>query len=252
MIWHERGGTGPRTILLLHGLGATGAVWSGVRRIIESRSNAQYVVVDLSGHGGSRWRTTYSVGELAADLVPFIPVDAHTIVAGHSLGAYLGLALASGWFGVRIAGVLGIGPKISWTEKDLQTMRELAARPVRTFDEPAEAVSRYRRMSGLTEEVTSGDEPLARGTTRTEEGFRLSQDPRSFLVAGAPFSSLIGSATCPVVLARGEGDQMVSTDELRAHCKDAVVIPGAGHNAHVEKPDAVVDLIERLYAQTPR
>jgi pimeloyl-ACP methyl ester carboxylesterase len=248
MIWHERGGTGSCTILLLHGLGATGAVWTGVRRAIESRPDTQYVVADLSGHGGSRWRTTYSVGELTADLVPLLPVEGRTIVVGHSLGAYLGLALASNWFGVRVTGVLGIGPKIAWTAKDLQTLRELAGRPVRTFEQQAEAVSRYRRLSGLTEDVAPGDEFLARGITYTEEGYRFSQDPRTFLVAGASFSSLIASATCPVMLARGEGDQMVATDELRVHCQHAVMIPGAGHNVHVEKPNAVADLIERLDA----
>ena len=38
MTWCESGGTGPRAILLLHGLGATAAVWSGVRREIEQRA----------------------------------------------------------------------------------------------------------------------------------------------------------------------------------------------------------------------
>jgi len=31
-IWHESGGQGDRTILLLHGLGATAAVWAHVEK----------------------------------------------------------------------------------------------------------------------------------------------------------------------------------------------------------------------------
>ena len=76
-----------------------------------------------------------------------------------------------------------------------------------------------------------------------DEGWRLSQDPRTFGVAGAPFDSLVTSARARVILARGERDPMVSTAELRAHAADAVELAGCGHNAQVEKPDAIVDLL---------
>ncbi len=39
---------------------------------------------------------------------------------------------------------------------------------------------------------------------------------------------------------------MVTGEELRAHAGDAHTIAGAGHNAHVEQPAAVVALLERL------
>jgi pimeloyl-ACP methyl ester carboxylesterase len=88
--------------------------------------------------------------------------------------------------------------------------------------------------------------PLARGVVKHEEGWRLSQDPRTLAVAGAPFDSLSNSARARVILARGERDQMVSMAELRAHASDAVEIAGCGHNAQVEKPGAIVDLLQRL------
>jgi pimeloyl-ACP methyl ester carboxylesterase len=53
-----------------------------------------------------------------------------------------------------------------------------------------------------------------------------------------------------VILARGERDSMVSTAELRAHAADTVEIAGCGHNAQVEKPDAIVDLLQRLIASS--
>ena len=250
MIWHQRGGQGPQTLLLLHGLGATGAVWNGVCRSIEARGTAQWIVADLSGHGGSGWRSTYSVGELAADLVPLLQSASDVGVIGHSLGTYVGLALAGGWFGVRIRAVLGVGPKVTWRDEDLQVMSDLAARPARCYGSEAEALARYRRVSGITEDIASGTDVLARGVAGTEEGFRLSQDPQTFRVGGAPFRSLISSATCPVLLARGERDQMVSTAELQVYCADAITLAGVGHNAHIEKPDEIVDLMERLSINT--
>ena len=121
-----------RTLLLLHGLGATAAAWNGVRREIEQRSLGE------SARAGPQraWRigmasVSTPLAAYAAEVAALVHGKDDAFVIGHSLGAYIGLALASGWFGVEVAGVLGIGPKITWTEADLQGVRELAARPPR-------------------------------------------------------------------------------------------------------------------------
>jgi pimeloyl-ACP methyl ester carboxylesterase len=56
-------------------------------------------------------------------------------------------------------------------------------------------------------------------------------------------AGLLSAVTCPVVLARGEHDPMVSHEELAGLVPDAVTLPGLGHNAHVEDPAAVLDLL---------
>jgi pimeloyl-ACP methyl ester carboxylesterase len=84
------------------------------------------------------------------------------------------------------------------------------------------------------------------GVLHTPGGWRLAQDPGTFAVAGAPFTSLASAAQARVILARGERDPMVSFEELRAHARPAYDIRGAGHNAHVEDPRAVLGLIEVL------
>jgi pimeloyl-ACP methyl ester carboxylesterase len=243
MTWCESGGKGSRTFLLLHGLGATAAVWIGVRRAIEQRALGRWFAPDLGGHGGSAWQRQYTIGGHAAEVAELVRDSQELFVIGHSLGAYIALALASRWFGIEVAGVLGIGPKITWSEADLQGSREIASRPVRWYATAEEAWARYRRASGLDPAVAPTDDWLARGIVQGDEGWRLSQDPRTFGVAGAPFDSLVRSARARVILARGERDPMVSTDELRAHAAGAVEIAGCGHNAQVEKPDAIVDLL---------
>src|SRR5215831_7278382 len=247
MIWYESGGGGGRTVLLLHGLGATAAVWKSVGRALQERGTTRWLSVDLGGHGGSDWQASYSVGQLAAQLAePLQQQMRESYIVGHSLGVYVGLALASGWFGIAVRGVLGIGPKISWPAADLQAAGELAARPVRFYPTGEEAWARYRRVSGLGADIAPDDDWLARGTVQTERGWRLAQDPRTFAVAGAPFVSLAASATAPVLLARGERDAMVSLEELGMHAAQARDIPGAGHNVHVENPAAVVALVDQL------
>jgi len=250
MICYESGGEGIRGILLLHGLGATAAVWNSVRRALQERGSMRWLVADLGGHGGSDWQSFYSVGELAAQLTELVQQQSirELFIVGHSLGAYVALALASGWFGIAVRGVLGIGPKISWPASDVQAARELAARPVRWYATEEEAWARYRRVSGLTADIAPGEEWLARSAVKAESGWRLAQDPRTFAVAGAPFTSLAASATAPILLARGERDPMVSLQELRVHGPQTYDIPGRGHNAHVEDPAAVMALLEQLVA----
>jgi len=245
MIHVDAGGRGDAFFLFLHGLGATAAVWSDVGARLGDRELGRWSAVDLPGHGASDRSDHYSIGRFAADLAPFAADRAPLFLVGHSLGAYIALALASGWFGVRPAGVLGIGPKITWTEADLQGVRELAARPARLFATEEEALARYRKVSGLDARFAR-PEHLARGVARTDDGYALAADPRTMLVAGAPFATLAGSATCPVILARGEHDPMVTLAELASHAPRAVELAGRGHNAHVEDPDSVVDLCVRL------
>jgi len=242
--WCESGGSGSRTFLLLHGLGATAAVWGSVRRVIEQRALGRWLAPDLGGHGGSAWQRHYTIGSHAVEVSELVHGTQELFVIGHSLGAYIALALASRWFGVEVACVLGVGPKITWSAEDLQGSRELAGRPVRWYPTADEASARYRRVSGLDPAVAPSDEWLARGVVQGDEGWRLSQDPRTFAVAGAPFDSLVTSARTRLILARGERDSMVSTAELRTHAVNAVEIAGCGHNAHVEKPDAIVDLLQ--------
>lgn len=248
MIWHETGGNGTRTALLLHGLGATAAVWKPVEGALQEQGTMRWLAADLGGHGGSDWQSSYSVGQLAAQLAELIEQQpiCELFIVGHSLGAYVGLALASGWFGIPVRGVLGIGPKISWPAADLQIARELAGRAVRWYPTAEEARTRYRRVSGITTDIAPNEDLLARGAVQAESGWRLAQDPRSFCVAGAPFASLATSSTAQVVLARGEHDSMVTLQELQAHTSQAYDIPDAGHNAHIEKPAAVMTLLEQL------
>jgi pimeloyl-ACP methyl ester carboxylesterase len=250
-VWHESGGQGHRTILLLHGLGATAAVWIGVQHALEQRRLGRWIAPDLSGHGQSQWQPHYSVGQLAAELAGLVSDSSELFIIGHSLGAYVGLALASGWFGVQVEGVLGVGPKINWPEADLQMTRELATRPIRLHATEDDAWARYRRASGLTPEIAADARWLSRGVVKVNEGWHLSQDPRTFAVAGAPFSTLASSANARVALARGEHDPMVSTEELRAHSIYVEEVKGAGHNAHVEKPDSIVALLEQLTDSCP-
>jgi pimeloyl-ACP methyl ester carboxylesterase len=240
-IWQRRGGRGPHTYLLLHGLAATGATWDGVCAELDRHDSGTWIVCDLPGHGASAPLADYSVGAMAAAVAASLDRERTYHVIAHSLGVYVGLALASGWYGERIASLFGLGPKITWAEGEVAGAHELARKPAREFATEDEAWTRFRKVSGLDAMVAPDPSTLARGVTRTTGGFRLAADSRTPFVAGAPFDSLYRSARCPVLLGRGEHDFMVSLDELRRYCPAAFDLAGTGHNTHVEAPAALVE-----------
>lgn len=233
------------TLVLLHGLGATSAVWQPLLDELGASWDGRCVAPDLAGHGdGPRW-SRYSFGEFAAQVAGLVPdgPDDEVVVLGHSMGGVVGLALASGWFGIRPKRTVGLGIKVSWTDDELAKARELSTRPARSFDSRDDAAQRWLRISGLTGLVAPDDPMVASGVVRGTDGWRLAWDPATAAVGAPPMRRLLDAAGGEVLLARGEHDHLVSTADLTALVDDAVDLPGAGHNAHVEDPATVARLL---------
>jgi pimeloyl-ACP methyl ester carboxylesterase len=250
----ERGGDGEPVLLLLHGLGATGAVWRGLAELLPDRWPGGWLVPDLPGHGRSPWVPRYSFGRLAAEVAEVAEVadGGRLVVLGHSLGGVVGLALASGWFGVSVDAVCGLGIKLRWSAEDLARAADLAARPSRVFATRDEAAERALKVAGLAGLVPADspavDAGLAQvdGTEGTDGGWRLALDPAAFGVGAPDIAGLLAASRAEVLLAAGEHDAMCPTDHLRAAQPDGVVLGGLGHNAHVEDPGALWPLLDRL------
>jgi pimeloyl-ACP methyl ester carboxylesterase len=55
---------------------------------------------------------------------------------------------------------------------------------------------------------------------------------------------MAGAMDAPLHLAAGGKDPMVSVDVMRRYDPDALVIPGYGHNIHVEAPQELWQRLE--------
>jgi len=244
VIWRRSGGRddGP-CLVLLHGLGATAEVYAGVEALLPDAWPGGWLLLDLPGHGRSPWDPPYSFRRYADVVLPLLHAGRETVVLGHSMGGVVALELAAD---PRVRGVVAFGVKVSWPDADVEGAQRLAGSPVRVFPTRAEAALRYLRLAGLTELVPPDDDAVRAGVQATEGGWRVAQDPATFGVGVPDMAGLLARAPCPVVLARGEHDHLVTTDELEALVPNPVVFPGLGHNAQVEDPAAVLALARRL------
>lgn len=241
---HGGGDEGP-VLLLLHGLGGTADLWEGVIAEAVVRWPGAWVAADLLGHGRSPRSPVYEPGQYAAavsDAAAPLVGDRPVVALGHSLGGVVALALATGWFGLDVVAVVGVGIKIAWTAEDLEDMARLRARPARHFASRDEAAARFVLVNGLNGLVDPRSPLCDAGLVQEAAGWRLAHDPASFPAFVPSMDELVRLGHTPVVLARGERDAMVSDADIVGIGVDPVVVPDAGHNAHVEQPGAVLDL----------
>lgn len=243
-------------LLLLHGLGANREVWRGLRRQLADRWPGECVAPDLPGHGQAAELRHYSFGRMAAEVAEPLAGRDRVVVLGHSLGGVLALTLASGWFGVGVSAVCGLGIKVRWSAEELAKAAQVAARPTRVFPDRAEAERRWLRGAGLEglarEDAAEVEAGVEAGVAETDGGWRLTVDQRAFGVGAPDMTGLLAACRARVLLAAGESDPMCPKEHLRELVPDPVVLPGLGHNAHVQDPSALPTLLDRLAEEAKR
>ncbi|MEU8364655.1 alpha/beta hydrolase [Nonomuraea sp. NPDC048882] len=248
----EAGGDGP-AVLFLHGSGASGAVWRPVlNELRERRTPCRWLVADLPGHGRSAHRQDYSPDGYADAVAKALPSGSPLTVIGHSLGGLVGMTLADGTRGLAVASLTVIAMKVAWTEEELSRRSALAAKPSRIFADEEQARDLFGRVSGMRGPAFT-DEDRASGIISSDGGYRLSADPgiTGAAPAGAPeLATRMRRVTCPVELACGDQDPGIDPADLAEVLGHPVtVLPGAGHNVHIERPDLVADLVERALSR---
>ncbi|MGJ7509665.1 alpha/beta fold hydrolase [Variovorax sp. GT1P44] len=244
-MYMEQGGDGPDLLLMLHGMGATGAVWAPMCAEAGARWRGRWLVLDLPGHGRSDRQDSYAIGQYAASVaravLPNIQPDGQLVVLGHSLGGVIALALATGWFGVTPHRVFGAGIKVAWSDDDLLRMEAVASQPARNFATEEEAWARYLKVAGLAGIASAAGAVAARGVRPEADGWRLAMDPRANAVGKPPLTELTALAQCAVHLGRGRDDALVTTEQLRGLDPEASDLGPHGHNVMVEAPGRVWD-----------
>jgi len=241
-LWYRQGGEGtaPR-LVLIHGLGANADVWLPLAEHI----NPRWIAMDLRGHGRSPYQAPYGYAIYAADVAELLAQDEEVVVVGHSMGGVVGMALAAGWFGVKVRTVIAFGVRMRWAPDDVPKLHALARTPPRLFDRKEQAIERYLKVSGLYG-LVDATSAMAQSGVREEGGkWRLTADPMINAAAGPELAPLVRAMQCPLRLAAGTRDSMVSPAELGAFDPQGATLEGAGHNAQVEQPAQLWQFIQR-------
>jgi pimeloyl-ACP methyl ester carboxylesterase len=232
-------GSGP-AILLSHGFGLTRRMWQGQAEHLQDR----YTVItwDLRGHGESDYPTDadlyseeHSVADMAA-LLDHLGIE-KAIVGGLSLGGYTSLSFYAA-HPERCAALLIIDCGPGYRKDDARA--EWNAR--------AEARAAKFERDGLNGVQAAAEHRDATGLAHAARGMLTQSDDRVMRV--------LPQIAVPSLIIVGENDApfIGASDYMAKKIPNAVkrVIPGAGHVANLDQPEAFNAALDEFLDRLPR
>jgi pimeloyl-ACP methyl ester carboxylesterase len=229
-IQYQERGQGP-AILLTHGYSATSQMWT--RQVEALQSDYRVITWDLRGHGRSdspEPASAYSESAAVDDMDAILRASQveRAIIGGLSLGGYLSLAFHLAHpERVRALMLFDTGPGFKSPEARAQWNR-IAEGMARAFDK--------RGLSALGDsaEVRVSRHRSAEGLARAARGALMQLDSRVI--------ESLESIRVPTLVIAGERDEpfLAATDYMATKIPNStkVIIPGAGHAANLEQPEA--------------
>jgi len=230
-IYYEVQGEG-EPLLLSHGYSATSKMWE--KQVEALRGRYRVVVWDMRGHGRSDSPddpALYSEEATVADMAALLDLEKapQAIVGGLSLGGYMSLAFHAR-LPERVCALLlfdtGPGYKSDAARDGWNRNAEARATALETQGLAA--------LGGRSAEVAASQHRSAKGLALAARGMLAQRDDRvirSLPEIDVPTLVVVGADDTPFHAA---------TDYMAAKIPGArkVVIPGAGHAANIDQPEA--------------
>ena len=263
LCWHvQEVGSGP-PLLLLHGTGSSTHSWRGLIPLL--RTHVRLIAIDLPGHGFTqrppeRLFTLPGMAGGVSDLLQKLAISP-AMILGHSAGAAVMLRMAlDGRIApkalVSVNGALRPygGDAARWLSPVAKLLFFNRYMP-RLFAWQAgnqAAVERLIRNTGSTIDAEGIDQyrilVANPGHVAAALGMMASWDLQSL-------ARDLGKVKVPVLLIAGQNDKAIKSEDIfhlrktMSHAKTEVM-PGLGHLAHEEAPDAVAQSILRFARET--
>ncbi|MGR3492641.1 MAG: alpha/beta fold hydrolase BchO [Shimia sp.] len=245
-------GEGP-TILALHGTGSSWRSWEG---LMATRADLRWIAPDLPGHAGTtalkgKPASLTAMTEEVRALLDHLPPT--TRIIGHSAGTAIALLLAA-LHPARITEVIGINASLEDFRGVQGQLYGPAARAFAALCGPVSALTASLASRGMvgrilagtgskiTPEMTAHYTELLSSPTHIAGGVKMMAD-----WSLAPLTARRHAITQPVHLIVGENDRTVPP-AVSARAVEAMPnarltrLPGLGHLAHEEAPEAIAPL----------
>jgi pyruvate dehydrogenase E2 component (dihydrolipoamide acetyltransferase) len=244
------GDAADEVVVLVHGYGGDKNSWLFVQEKLADGRTVH--ALDLPGHGSSSKDVgDGSLDTLAGAVVGFLDAlgieRAHLV--GHSLGGAVATAVAA-FAPRRVRSLTLVAPVGFGSEVDAEYLRVFASAGSRRELKPqlgklfadeslvtrqlADDLLRYKRLDGV-------DKALETLVGTLVDGERQAIDA----------ASLLGGTEVPTVVVWGREDRVLPASNAGAVSEraDVRIVDGAGHMAHMEKPNAVKEAVEAATAR---
>lgn len=242
MLHYEVRGEGPRTLVCLHGFLETSVMWNA----LPLENYARLILVDLPGHGKSSLTGIDSMHSMALSVMEVLEKEgvSEYDVIGHSMGGYVGLELKRN--DANCQQLILLNSNV-WTDnKYKKEDRQRLAKLVQTKKERfiSEAIPNLFRnpekhsvaVDALIEEAkTMQPEAIARTSISMSERI--------------DFSEAVFSQELELVVIQGEFDPMADRgrmEQIMANQLENFYVVNAGHMAHMEARESVVEILEKI------
>ncbi|WP_375486408.1 alpha/beta fold hydrolase [uncultured Jatrophihabitans sp.] len=236
--WGEPGQPG---IVLVHGGAAHAGWWDHVAPFLAV--DRFVVAVDLSGHGDSEWRGSYST-EVWSDEVEAAALLAAAggppaVVVGHSMGGRVAVMCAA-----RRPESVGAVVLVDSPLADRRHDEELLARrrrPTLVYPGPDDAVSRWATLPPQDGNLPFVRDRVARHSLRqVDGGWTWKFDP-GFFGRASTLGDALDRVRCPLVLLHSEqgilsARRVQQARERLGASLDVVELPAAGHHPMLDQP----------------
>ena len=239
---YQEAGSGP-AVLLIHSMGADVTMWRDQIAALSDRYRC--IAFDCRGHGASSYNARFAVAEAAADLkagLDAIGVDSCHLI-GLAMGGPIAVSFAAQWPDAVRSVVVADG---------FVDMREVGGARIPEWAEtirsmPMDAFGRRYVDSRLT--ASAGDEArqgLAAAIAKVPPDAYI--DVMKAIFDGIAFTAEAATIRVPSLVIWGEEDEVTPLEHSR-QIADTIpgarleTIPGAGHIANLDKPEAFNRLI---------
>ncbi|MBB6347682.1 alpha/beta fold hydrolase [Nonomuraea muscovyensis] len=242
----DSGGDGV-PLVFSHGAGADHVMFDGQREYFRARGY-RVVTWDMRGHGlsrpaGARFTAERAIADLRA-LIDHLALD-RPVLVGQSLGGNLGQAIVRRHPDLAraliVIGATWNTPPLSWKERLLLK----AAAPSLSMI-PAKDLPRLMAEASAVSEAARADARRAFSRLSKKEFVQVWRATVEFLTPDPGYRTPV-----PLCLIRGEQDRTGNIATAmpawaKAEGVEEVVIPGAGHIANQDDPQAVNEAIEEF------